>query len=75
MKWKHLDRRADYEAVPPGTPTPSVEDGFEKARKFSSDCALAKCITQKITEPVALDDRPFSVRKDVGFRRLIEHIE
>ncbi|XP_048849254.1 zinc finger BED domain-containing protein 4-like [Brienomyrus brachyistius] len=53
----------------------SVADIFEKARKFPSDSVKAKGITQKIVEFIALDDQPFSVVEDVGFRRLIEHIE
>lgn len=48
-----------------------MADVFEKARKFSSDGAKAKGITQKMMEFIALDDQPFSVVEDVGFRRLI----
>ncbi len=79
---KHSDRYAEYERnaaqkrkTPPSTPTPSVADVFEKARKFPSDGVKAKGITQKIMEFIALDDQPFSVIEDVGFHRLIEHIE
>lgn len=82
LKSKHSDRYAEYERnaaqkrkTPPSTPTPSVADVFEKARKFPSDGVKAKGITQKIMECIALDDQPFSVVEDVGFRRLIEHIE
>lgn len=78
LKSKHPERHADYEKhtaqkrkVSPSTPTLSVADIFEKARKFSSDGAKTKDITQKI----ALDDQPFSVVQDVGFRTLIEHVE
>ncbi len=79
---KHSDRYAEYERnaaqkrkTPPRTPTPSVADVFEKARKFPSDGVKAKGITQKIMEFIALDDQPFSVIEDVGFLILIEHIE
>jgi len=82
LKSKHSDRYAEYERnaaqkrkTPPSTPTPSVADVFEKARKFPSDGVKAKGITQKIMEFIPLDDQPFSVVEDVGFRRLIEHIE
>ncbi len=68
-------RAAQKRKTPPSTPTPSVADVFEKARKFPSDGVKAKGITQTIVEFVALDDQPFSVVEDVGFRRLIEHIE
>ncbi len=44
LKSKHSDRYAEYERnaaqkrkTPPSTPTPSVADVFEKARKFPSD--------------------------------------
>ncbi len=44
LKSKHPDRYAEYERnaaqkrkTPPSTPTPSVADVFEKARKFPSD--------------------------------------
>lgn len=82
LKSKHPDRHAEHEKnaaqkrkVPPSTPTPSVANVFEKATKFPSDCAKAKGITQKIMEFIALDDQPFSVIEDMGFRRLNEHIE
>ncbi len=82
LKSKHSDRYAEYERnvaqkrkTPPSTPTPSVADVFEKARTFPSDGVKAKGITQKIMEFIALDDQPFSVVEDVGFCRLIEHIE
>ncbi len=82
LKSKHSNRYAEYERnvaqkrkTPPSTPTPSVVDVFEKARMFPSDGVKAKGITQKIMEFIALDDQPFSVVEDVGFRRLIEHIE
>ncbi len=78
LKSKHSDHYAEYERnaaqkrkAPPSTPTPSVVDVFEKARKFPSDGVKAKGITQKIMELIALDDQPFSVVEDVGFRRLI----
>ncbi len=44
LKSKHSDHYAEYERnaaqkrkTPPSTPTPSVADGFEKARTFPSD--------------------------------------
>ncbi|XP_061129317.1 zinc finger BED domain-containing protein 4-like [Syngnathus typhle] len=82
LESKHPDRHSEYEKkatqkrkLTPSTPTPSVADVFEKARKFSSDSAKAKGITHKIMEFIALDDQPFSIVEDVGFRRLIDHIE
>ena len=82
LKSKHPDRHSDFEKntaqkrkINPSAPAPSVADLFEKARQFSSDSAKAKGITQKMMEFIALDDQPFSVVDDVGFRRLIKHIE
>ena len=34
---------------------------------------MAKSIIAKIKELIALDNQPFSVMGDVGFRRLVEH--
>ncbi len=47
---------------------PKVHFLFEKAKKFPSDGVKAKGITQTTMEFVALDDQPFSVVEDVGFR-------
>ncbi|XP_073718457.1 zinc finger BED domain-containing protein 4 [Misgurnus anguillicaudatus] len=91
LKSRHPEHHAEYEkdtaaatataaakrkvAPGPGTPTPSVADLLEKAKKFANDSAKAKGITKRIMEFIALDDQPFSVVEDVGFRRLIDHIE
>ena len=82
LKCKHPDCHSEYEKnvaqkrqINLSTPTLSVADVFEKARKFSSDGAKAKGITQRNMEFTALDDQPSSVAEDVGFLRLIEHIE
>ena len=86
LKSKHPGRHADYErdtaaaatkrkVCLPSSHTPSVADVFQKAKKFASDGAKAKGITTKIMEFIALDDQPFSVVEDVGFRRLMEHVE
>ncbi|XP_073671353.1 zinc finger BED domain-containing protein 4-like [Paramisgurnus dabryanus] len=90
LKSKHPEHHAEYEKdtaaatataaakrkVAPGpTPTPSVADFLEKAKKFANDSAKAKGITKRIMEFIALDDQPFSVVEDVGFRRLIDYIE
>ncbi|KAL0150404.1 hypothetical protein M9458_054221, partial [Cirrhinus mrigala] len=60
---------------PTSTPTPSVATVFEKIKKFANDSAKARDITEKVMEFIALDDQPFSVVEDIGFRRLIHHIE
>ena len=86
LKSKHPGQYAEYErdtaaaatkrkVCLPSSHTPSVADVFQKAKKFASDGAKAKGITTKIMEFIALDDQPFSVVEDVGFRRLMEHVE
>ena len=67
LKSKHPDCHSQYEyntarkrKINPSTPTSSVADVFEKARKFPSDGAEAKGIPQKVLEFIALDDQPFS---------------
>ncbi len=54
----------------PRTPTPSVADFLEKAKKFANDSAKAKGIAKRVMEFIALDDQPFSVVEDVGFAGL-----
>ncbi|XP_060769444.1 zinc finger BED domain-containing protein 4-like [Neoarius graeffei] len=54
---------------------PSVADVFEKTKKFASESPKAIGITKKIMEYMALDDQPFSVVEDTGFRRLMAYIE
>ena len=86
LKSKHPRQHEEYERDTtaaatkrkvglPSSHTPSVADVFEKAKKFGSDSAKAKGITTKVMEFIALDDQPFSVVEDVGFRRLMGHIE
>ena len=48
---------------------------IEKIKKFAKDSAKANGNTKKIMEFMALDDQPFGVVGDIGFRRLVEHIE
>lgn len=42
---------------------------------MAKDSPRAKKITETITEFIALDDQPFSVVDDMGFRRLLEVLE
>ncbi|KAM4559372.1 zinc finger BED domain-containing protein 4 [Odontesthes bonariensis] len=76
-KYEEYARETKRKANTAKTPctTPSVADIFEKSRKFTKDSVKAKGITEKVMEYMALDDQPFSVVEDVGFRRLIQHIE
>lgn len=53
-----------------------MADVFEKAIKFPSDGAVkAKGITRKLMEMIAIDDQPFSIVEDVGFRRFVAKLE
>jgi hypothetical protein len=45
-----------------------VEQSFERVRRFQQNTFKAK-----IMEFKALENQPFSVVGDVGFRRLVEH--
>ncbi|XP_073710442.1 zinc finger BED domain-containing protein 4-like [Misgurnus anguillicaudatus] len=59
--------------------TPSVivpiQRAFENAKKFSRDSEKAKAINDKVIEFIVLDDQPFSVVEDLGFRGLVQHLE
>lgn len=48
---------------------------LESTHAYSRDSGKAKAITKKVMEFIALDDQPFSVVEDVGFRRLLAHID
>ena len=52
-----------------------IQQAFDQSKKFAKDSAKAKSITNKVMEMMALDDQPFSLVEDRGFRQLIEHIE
>ena len=59
-----------------GTPgLVTIDKAIEKCRKFDRDEPRAKEITTYITEMMALDDQPFSIVEDVGFKRLINNLE
>ncbi|XP_053285395.1 zinc finger BED domain-containing protein 4-like [Pleuronectes platessa] len=55
--------------------TLSIATAFEKRNKFPMDSAKAKNLNKKVMEFIALDDQPFSVVGDVGFRGLVEYME
>ncbi|XP_060794595.1 zinc finger BED domain-containing protein 4-like [Neoarius graeffei] len=52
-----------------------IQQVLEQSKEFAKDSAKAKSVTNKVMEMIALDDQPFSIVEDRGFRRLIEHIE
>uniref|UniRef100_A0A8C5LQ09 BED-type domain-containing protein n=1 Tax=Leptobrachium leishanense TaxID=445787 RepID=A0A8C5LQ09_9ANUR len=86
LKAKHPVQHAEYAkeaaklkkttpAASTSSSTPSVATLFQKITKFTSDSPKAHEITEKVMEFIALDDQPFSVVEDIGFRRLMQHIE
>lgn len=66
---------AAKKAQTPGKTQTSIDTAFEKAKQLPPDSAKAKQITNKVMEFIALDDQPFSVVEDVGFRSLIKFME
>ena len=52
-----------------------INTAFEKGKKFPIDSTKAKQITSKVMEFIALDDQPFSVVEDAGFRSLMDFME
>lgn len=81
LKTRHPIEHEEYrkttlvKSTPTTSQTPSVATLFEKTKKFEEDSVKARGITEKVMEFIALDDQPFSVVEDIGFRRLIQHIE
>ena len=57
------------------TKTQSVAAAFEKVKPLPADSARAKGGTRKIMEMIALDDQPFTVVENEGFRGVLEYFE
>lgn len=53
----------------------SLTTAFERKAVFPADSVRARGITNRITKMIALDDQPFSVVENVGFRGLMEYVE
>lgn len=54
---------------------PTLSETFAKRDKLPRDGKKALAITEKIGQFIVLDDQPLSVVSNVGFKRLIEHLE
>lgn len=52
-----------------------IQQAFEKSKLFPRDSEKAKAINDKVMEFIALDDQPFCVVENPGFRALIAHLE
>lgn len=80
LKSRHPEQHQDFlksktEKMPAKTHQQPLLQSFDKARKYSSDHPKVKDLNDKIIEFIALDNQPFSVVEDVGFRRLMMHLE
>ncbi len=53
----------------------TLAETFAKRDKLPRDGKKASAITEKIAQFIVLDDQPLSVVSNVGFKRLIEHLE
>lgn len=53
----------------------SINEAFEKTKKWNKNDPRAQAISNLIMEMMALDNQPFSIVKDVGFVRVINHLE
>ncbi len=80
LKFRHTEIYKDYQMkvtakqTLPTTNKP-VQQTLDNTKKFDKDSAKAKAINCKVMEMIAIDDQPFSIVEDFGFRRLIEFIE
>ncbi len=54
---------------------PSITDILKKHELYTPDSKKAKDITAKIMEFICIDHQPLSVTEDIGFKRLIAHLE
>lgn len=52
-----------------------IEQALEKTKKFHKDHPKQKALTMAITKMIAVDDQPFSVVEDEGFREVLEVAE
>ncbi|KAL0147209.1 hypothetical protein M9458_057486 [Cirrhinus mrigala] len=54
---------------------PTLPETLTKRDKFPRDSKMALTLTEKICQFIVLDDQPLSVVSNIGFKRLIEHLE
>ncbi|XP_051811092.1 zinc finger BED domain-containing protein 4-like [Acanthochromis polyacanthus] len=70
-----LKSKEEKAPAPAKTSMQPLLRSFNKAKAFNSDHPKVKEINKKIIEFIALDNQPFSVVEDAGFRRLMMHLE
>ncbi|KAI2651913.1 Protein jagged-2 [Labeo rohita] len=54
---------------------PTLPETLAKRDKFPRDSKKALTLTEKICQFIVLDDQPLSAVSNIGFKRLIEHLE
>ncbi|XP_055063027.2 zinc finger BED domain-containing protein 4-like [Misgurnus anguillicaudatus] len=59
----------------PSLTQPSMKSVILRNQSYSRDSPKAQAITKKVMEFIVLDDQPFSVVEDQGFRRLMAHMD
>ena len=76
LKNKHPNEHIEFtRASQAKAPTQkTLAEVFKKKEKYPRDSYMAKHITEKIIEFIALDIQPISVVEDKGFRRLLEFL-
>ncbi|KAI7814064.1 putative zinc finger BED domain-containing protein 4-like [Triplophysa rosa] len=53
----------------------TLQKAFQRQEKLHKDNKKSVKITEKVVEFIVLDNQPLSVVENVGFRRLMEHLE
>ncbi len=82
LRTSHRESYGEYEKLATATVTnnatltqPSITDILKKHELYTPDSKKAKDITAKILECICIDHQPLSVTEDIGFKRLIAHLE
>ncbi|XP_073672246.1 zinc finger BED domain-containing protein 4-like [Paramisgurnus dabryanus] len=68
-QWKKANATA---AAPVGSP---IEQALEKTKKFHKDHPKQKALTMAITKMITVDDQPFLLVEDEGFREVLDLAE
>ena len=63
------------EPPPPELLQQNVDELFKRREKYDKDHPKAKAVTETITEMVVLDDQPFQVVENIGFRRVCKALD
>lgn len=78
LKRHHLKEHGDYLArglKDERSRQESLLESFQKQGKLPADNVKAKGITEKLLNFIVLDDQPFQVVENEGFRSLMEHLQ